>query len=273
MNFMRATFAGAALLVGGIASAQAADLYGGSVKDGYAPMPVSTPSSWYVRVDGGYSFNTTPSISDTGGYTLYDTNMQDTWSVGAGIGRYFTRNIRGDITWDHRFEGDITGATTASTFAPFDPSAYAFSVKRDVFLANLYYDFDARGRFTPYIGFGLGTSYNQVSSGSILSGCACTGEFDSKSNWSFAGALMAGFSINLGGTTSSYGGSIKDAPVMVDERGRWNLDFGYRALYIGDSHTGQIYNVNSPSGPSYGNLKVEDSWSHEMRLGLRYDIR
>lgn len=271
MNFVRATLAGVTLLVGSLASAQAADLYRGSYKDSYAPMPVSQPASWYLRVDGGYGLNTSPSINEASAYDLYNTEFDNTWSVGGGIGRYFGRNIRGDITWDHRFEGDISASGTGSAFAP--NTAYTFGMKSDVFLANLYYDFDIGRRFTPYIGFGLGASYNQVSSGSLTTDvCGCTGAFDGKNNWSFAAALMAGVSINFGSTTS-YGGSIKDAPVVVDERGRWNLDLGYRALFIGDGRTGQIYNTASPSGPYFGTLKVEDLWSHEFRVGLRYDIR
>ena len=76
MAFIRATaLLGAALvlgtasMVGSAGGAMAADLGnydGGSIKDGgYVPTYSAPHRSFYVRLDGGYSWNTSPDISET----------------------------------------------------------------------------------------------------------------------------------------------------------------------------------------------------------------
>ena len=42
-----------------------------------------------------------------------------------------------------------------------------FGVKNMVALANLYYDFDTRSHFTPYLGVGLGFARNTTSAGHV----------------------------------------------------------------------------------------------------------
>lgn len=247
---------GAALLFGGIATAEAADLYGGSIKDGgYMPAIASSPT-WYVRLDGGYSGFDKPVMVEDGIYDLIGTKIDSTWSLGGGIGRYFTERVRGDITYDHRFNADVTAAIgdtrPAAAGGPTFPGIRKFGLESDVILANLYYDFDTRSRFTPYIGVGLGTVYHQTTVGKTIDTCGtCTSKIKEGSNWDVAGALMAGFSVAL--------------------RERMHFDAGYRFMYLGETKAGNIIDTQSASlsrGPT-----VEDIHSHEFRFGLRYDIR
>ena len=151
-----------ALISGNLAPVSAADLYAGrGMKDTYMPAPVTSHMAWYVRGDIGYAMHADPDITESGLYDLNSTSMDDTWTVGLGIGRYFTSNIRGDITWDHRFEADVTGRTSE---APF-PGGRSFGLSSDVFLANLYYDFKRGGHVTPYIGAGIGAVRHSSSTG------------------------------------------------------------------------------------------------------------
>ena len=257
-----------ALISGNLASVSAADLTAGrGIKDTYMPAPVTSHMAWYVRGDIGYAMHADPDITESGLYDLDSTSMDDTWTVGLGIGRYFSSNIRGDITWDHRFEADIRGRTSEG---PFQGSR-RFGLSSDVVLANLYYDFKRGGHITPYIGAGIGAVYHSSSTGVVIPDpCGCTGDILEKDKWSVAAALMASVSINFGGRTS-YGGSIKDAPVAIDTRGRWNLDAGYRFLYLGEVRTGDIV-ANPGPGPTIAGDKVKDITAHELRVGLRYDI-
>lgn len=195
-----------ALISGNFASVSAADLTAGrGIKDTCMPAPVTSHMAWYVRGDIGYAMHADPDITESGLYDLDSTSMDDTWTVSLGIGRSFSSNIRGDITWDHRF----------------DP-------------------------------------------------CGCTGGILEKDKGSVAAALMAGMPINFGGRTS-YGGSIKDAPVAIDTRGPWNPDAGYRFLYLGEVRTGDIV-ANPGPGPAIAGDKVKDIMAHELRIGRRYDI-
>jgi opacity protein-like surface antigen len=256
-----------ALISGNLAPVSAADLFAGrGMKDTYMPAPVTSHMAWYVRGDIGYAMHADPDITESGLYDLDSASMDDTWTVGLGIGRYFTSNIRGDITWDHRFETDVTGRTSE---APF-PGGRRFGLSSDVLLANLYYDFKRGSHVTPYIGAGIGAVRHSSSTGVVIPDpCGCSGDILEKDRWNFAAALMAGITIDFGGRTT-YGGSIKDAPV-VETRNRWHLDAGYRFLYLGEARSGDIV-ANPGPGPTIAGDKVKDITAHELRLGLRYDI-
>ncbi len=255
MSIFRSMIVGAALLVGSAMTTSAADLHRGSIKDGYVPAPYtqSGPASWYLRLDGGYVSFEDPALTESRRFDFHSTGIDSTWSLGAGLGHYFSRYVRGDITWDHRFEADVTG--TAGPAAGIVPNGTrSFGITSDVVLANVYYDFDRGGRINPYIGAGLGFAYHKTSTGSINDPCGggCSGVVESGTEWSVAGALMTGVSFNI--------------------RDRMHLDAGYRYLYMGDAKTGVVTGT-CPGACTPGEIDMKDLWSHEFRLGLRYDIR
>ncbi len=257
MISIRSFLVGAAIVAGSFANAAAADLYrGGSIKDGYVAMPAVGPASWYVRGDVGYSSYDRPSMIEEGRYDLTNTSIDEQWSGGFGIGRYFGSNVRADLTWDYRFETDAKGSIAGIGLVTF-PGERTFGLQSNLFLANLYYDFKVNSRFSPYIGIGLGIVNNKTTTGSIPDSCIC-GFSDvtiaGASKWSAAGALMTGFSVNL--------------------RDRLHLDAGYRLLYLGEAHTGVITGTMNGGGVGTdGDPLVRDMWAQELRVGLRYDIR
>lgn len=257
-RFFSTMLVGAAIAAGGIATASAADLYGrGSMKDTYAPMAMANPATWYIRGQVGYAYHDRPEMSEiapsAATFDLSDATIGETWTAGIGIGRYFTRNIRGDLTWDHRWEADAHGTAGNTAGIPFAGGTRYFGLKSDVFMANLYYDFDA-GRFRPYVGIGLGMTRNSTTTGHVVDPCGCSGIIEGADKWSVAGALMTGFSVQL-----------KD---------RLHLDAGYRFLYLGEAHTGPITGSTPAGAPvNSGDPRVTDIFAHELRVGLRYDIR
>jgi opacity protein-like surface antigen len=235
-----ALFAGAAVVL--TVGSALADGYSGrgraSTKDfGYA----DPPASWYVRLDAGYATHDRPTMVEAAIYDLSATSIEDTWTLGAGIGRYFTQSIRGDITYDHRFESDVRATNLDGTVGGT--------------------------RITPYLGIGLGAVNHRTSRGTAIT-CGCADTIESGDDWHVAGALMAGFSVGLGRRTETSG-SIKDAPVYT-ESSPFHLDFGYRFLYLGETKTGPL-----TSGGSFvsGGITVEDIHAHEFRVGLRWDVR
>ena len=252
--FHRSIIAGAVLLVASAAGASA-DYYKG-MKD----MPITNfqPASWYVRGDYSHAWMDASELS--GANTPFATlSMDNAWSVGGGIGRYFGRGIRGDITYEWRGKSNVHGGNACST---------DFDLKSSLLLANVYYDFRPYERFTPYVGVGLGAAHHRTSGGTIVdTGCGTPIlAYDGDSNWSAAGAVMAGFSFRIDrGAHAPV--SIKDAP--VSEPGRLHLDVGYRFLYLGDAHAGNLIGVVPPTpGP-----RLDDVTAQEIRVGLRWDIR
>jgi opacity protein-like surface antigen len=249
----RSIIAGAVLLVASAAGASA-DYYGGMKDMPVAPMQ---SASWYVRGDASYSWMDASELS--GAITPFGSrSLDNAWAIGGGIGYNFGRGVRGDVTYDYRFKTDVHGGGAFTT---------DFDFKTSVILANLYYDFRPTERFTPYIGVGVGAARHSTSGGAIITcGGVCL-PYDGDNNWTAAGALMAGFSIRLDrGAHAPV--SVKDGPVY-SEPGRLHLDVGYRFLYLGDAHTGNLVGAAFPTpGP-----RLEDVTAQEIRVGLRWDIR
>ena len=256
MQFIRGTLiASAALVVGGVTAAQAADLnYGGSIKDGYvAPMAAPAPSV-YFRIDGGYAFHDEPRMTENTIYTLTDVTMDEAWTFGGGVGMYFSKNVRADITVDHRFEHDLSGnlADHAATLE----GVRHFGLASTVGLVNVYYDFDMGRNFTPYVGAGLGFVRHTTKEGTVTDPCGtCTAVIEGDSQTHVAAALMAGFSMTL--------------------RDRLMLDAGYRFLYLGEAATGPVrFTGTAPGAPSVSDDPIaHDIHAHEFRVGLRYNVR
>jgi opacity protein-like surface antigen len=182
--------------------------------------------------------------------------------------RITARPGRGDLTYDHRFKSDLSGYRfdTAQLIGPtggdcdaapagFQSSCYgtrSFGLKSDVFLANMYFDFDCRCHITPYLGVGLGVVRHKTTAGVVTNANGVVGDIEGASNTHVAAALMGGFSMQL--------------------RERVSLDAGYRFLYLGDAVTGAIKDrvgaVQIAPDPS-----IEAIHAHEFRVGLRYDFR
>ncbi len=133
-------------------------------------------------------------------------------------------------------------------------------------LVNGYFDVLPRGMFTPYVGAGIGFVYNQVSrsySNTELLFDATPAQVAAPrtrvgsgkdDNVGLAAALMAGVSFSF------------------DHR--WALDVGYRALYLeGTSSTittPSFVSVLNPTQRSVATLG--DTWEHQVRVGVRFNI-
>ena len=262
----RTIFACAASVLMSTAGAFAADLYGGSMKDGggYVAPQSGRPALFYLRGDLIASSNDFGSINELPNYTESNTHIGNSRAWGAGFGMHFSPNVRGDLTLDWSstaaINGDVVdGAATVQ-------GTRQFGVKHLVGLANVYYDFDMHSRFTPYLGVGLGFSRNTTTAGSVsIVGCDaafggaasnCAANMDGKSKISAAGALMAGFTTKLAD--------------------RWSIDAGYRFVYVGDANTDGIQItriVNNPAWPqSTSGMTVRDMYEHQLRVGLRMDL-
>ena len=125
-----------------------------------------------------------------------------------------------------------------------------FGLESTVALANVYYDFDTRTRFTPYVGIGLGVAFDLHQRRHADELHLHRHHRRRGDAWSAAGALMAGFSVAL--------------------RERFALDAGYRFLHISEAHTGAIVGSSADAGST---IRLEGLNAHEFRVGLRYDIR
>ena len=263
---------GAFAALGAFAPVDAADLggaRGGSLKDDAMPaLMQQSAARFYVRADGSYANYDRPSITEDGKFDLLNAHVASSWSAGGGIGYYFNKNIRADLTYEHRFNADVTSQNAD----PIVGGPRNFGIKSDLYLANLYWDFDSRGRFTPYVGAGLGWVNHKTSSSSFVDNC-CQGVIDAGSSSSVAGALMAGLAVNLTGRGPAAGTGVIEGGEVARNL---YLDLGYRFLYLGDVSTGAVKGIPAVLGPATivsTDPTVAGLTSHEFRVGLRYDFR
>ena len=123
----RSIIAGVALLIASAAGASA-DYYGG-MKD--APVATIQPASWYLRGDTSYSWMDAGELN--GAITPFGSvSLDNTWALGGGVGYYFGRGIRGDVTYEYRCKTDVHGDGTCGV----DTITSDFDLKSSLLLAN-----------------------------------------------------------------------------------------------------------------------------------------
>lgn len=240
MRISRVGLIGTLMLMWSVSSAGAADLYDdyrGSMKD--EVFEEAPQERWYLRGDLGYVNYSEPDLTDSNLGKFFGDDLDDTWSIGGGIGYHLMRGIRMDLTIEYRADADLYGVFPASPTTPLTGELSSW-----VGLANFYYDFDMGHRITPYVGVGLGFASHKMDAGKLVSGADLV-DFSGKTETEFAWALMAG--------------------VDIDLRSQWKLDIGYRYMDLGD-----VKYLDATTGTKTFN--VDDLESHEIRVGLRYSF-
>jgi opacity protein-like surface antigen len=251
------------------------------------PVPVPLPEtfSWYIRADVGLGVPQSPTVSEVGriygaldSFAPFTTNpswLQNDFETfvtgGIGVGYYITPRIRADVTVDARTEGAVHGYGRYSYYEyqpAAAPPAYTgntvfgevrenVTTRATVGLFNMYYDLTDRGRFTPYIGAGIGfvvhdlerTYFNteQVVTGTgALAGTRTHSATDKTHGVTFAGMLNAGVAWTLWPSTV--------------------LDVNYRYLYLGGTSSGITIDGAASK------LSISEMHEHQLRAGLRWNV-
>ena len=239
------------------APALADGLYGDSLKD--PEVVIGSRGYCYLRADTGYSWSANPDVrwtvrdadpgSPTFGQVLTDAvtgvGIGNTWLVEGGIGcASGSRGLRGDLMLGYHGKRTIDGVPGPWNGAVLPPTADPLhtGVSSTTLMFNGYYDILQFGRFTPYLGAGLGLAYNKTDAVSFT-GPANVISGDSR--WSLAWSLMAGVGISLTERTT--------------------LDIGYRYLDVGRAESGTIDNL----GNAFPKVRIDDLAAHEFKIGLR----
>src|SRR6185436_13582536 len=235
-----ASFIGAVALMGTAAqpAARAADV----------PLPpVAVPpiedyvgSGWYLRGDIGMSNQRVKSLFNAlyDSVSSVDTVQKDFDSAplfGIGLGYQFNSWLRTDITGEYRGKANFHGLDIIQSGGNTYTGEYRGSKSEWLVLANIYADLGTWYSFTPFIGAGIGGSYNTISNFlDVCTTCAgggvATGATSSK--WNFAWALHAGVSYRVSNQLT--------------------LEFAYRYVDLGNAMAGDliIYNgINNIYNP------------------------
>jgi opacity protein-like surface antigen len=282
---------GAGLKERGVADAMPLPPYGSGLRDVAdipapipvpAPVPVPEGFTYYLRGDLGWAWNASnPSFSESG--LLYGedsatgifrtsaiplTSSHDGVFGGTiGFGAYFTPRLRGDLTLDFRGpkESDYAGSYNYATTNPGETVSGRFTdqlkVTSTVGLANLYFDLLPRGWFTPYIGAGIGFTYNRVERAYLNNEEVTNG--GGTTPFSRVGSGKAD---NFGLAAAAMGG------VTFAFDHRWAIDINYRALYLDGTTVAMTTNSLVTGNPQTSTVKLGDVWEHQVRVGLRFNI-
>jgi opacity protein-like surface antigen len=232
------------------------------------PAPFEAPvlgGSWYLRGDIGIGIqefrSTTPlDIAIPAETTYGGKHLDDTVTVGAGIGYSFNEWFRADVTAEYRAGQtfgysyyDVSTAVTPGTFQ----NNYRGNLSTVVAMLNGYVDLGNFYGITPYVGGGVGAAFHNISGFSDMGVVDTDGPGGpapltpvggaANSNWSssFAWALTAGASYDV-------------TPGL-------KLDLNYRYLNMGDATSARI---NCAGGCS--RYRHNDLDSHDLRLGMRW---
>lgn len=266
-NAAKYIIAGFAMTAAGIAPALAADVFEPTVIE--APIfeaPEALPAKvggWYLRADLGYAIN---SFGGADYYTFCGAacggivaganslsgDLDNSLLYGGGIGYQANHYLRGDLTVDY-FETDFLGTTVGSCGVSTNCfSTDIATVSAIALMANAYVDLGTYGRFTPYVGAGIGGAHVEWGN---LSNTACdtanpalcdpTVTHTGFDDWRFTWALMAG--------------------VSVDVTCALAADVGYRFRSI---DSGAMFGYAASTGPGFD----RGIQSHEVRAGVRYKL-
>ncbi len=259
-----AALVGAAFLLPLSAGAWAADLP--EIPPPYTPPPVEVGHSWYLRGDigmAGQHFGGLdhPSFSTPTYFRFLDKgNFDAVPTFQLGIGFRHGDHMRFDLTGQYRGKSAFSALDTYNSSDPpvftgtpgVDYGTNHYTAKKDewLFLANGYYDFNPIHGITPYLGAGVGVSYNTiydfVDTNTIASG---GGYAAAAGKWNLAWALHAGASMQIN-------------PNLT-------FDVGYSFVSLGNAQTGTLMNFTGTC-TTCAPMKFKNIYSHDLTFGLRY---
>lgn len=263
--------------------------------------PVEWGSGWYLRGDVGWQNLRVPVV--TSDFTKVN-NINNVVNLGLGVGYQVNNWLRFDVTADRsvfrmnraldtvwcpysplglfRYDPVLDKDVPVGMFADPNETCWPFvkgTLNRTSILANGYIDLGHYRGFTPYIGAGVGASYNQASSslvyyrtsdGGVWAPDLTMPEEQNVPRWITLGGAPWPIQLPFGPTNYNRFSEKKSwafawnvmAGVAYDIQDNLKIDVGYRYLNAG----------NYTSLPGFWTQRAAPSGaitSHEVRVGLR----
>jgi opacity protein-like surface antigen len=230
----------------------------------YAPPPPQEFSGWYLRGDVGMTNQSINSLNNPDPanvlFTQTGVGFDSSPLFDLGVGYQFNNWFRVDVTGQYRGRANFHGSQFTTAFAGSAlVDNYTGSKSETVVMANGYVDLGTWWCVTPYIGAGIGASYNRISDfrddgfGNTF-GVARPVSFVYASDagkWNFAWALHAGL-------------GYKVTPNAT-------VELGYSYMNLGDATTGVNSNFAGTATAQYP-WTMHDITSHDLKLGVRWNL-
>jgi opacity protein-like surface antigen len=221
--------------------------------------PIEQAPGWYLRGDIGMTNQSVGTmhqayqdvIPERFDYT--SKSFDSSWLFGIGIGYQFNNWLRFDVTGEYRSRANLhaTAIGNAGSIDDLHGSKSEFTA-----LANVYADLGTWYSITPFIGAGIGASYNFIHD--FYDTCAaglCAGQITALADgtgakWSFAWALHAGLAYQV---TPGF-----------------SIELAYRYIDLGDAESGYFHNVTPALSVAPGPYQFKDLTSHDLKFGVRW---
>ncbi len=201
---------------------------------------------FYLRADAGLSFLAIDHVNVGGALGSQWSRGRGegasavTGGLGLGAGLRWSRWLRTDLTLDYALPAQEKASQLCAACGGARLGASA-DIDSLALLANAYVDLPSLGRFTPWVGGGIGIAHLGLSSGTVtLSGATVAPIADAQA-WNLAWQGSAGVAMKLSTAVS--------------------LDAGYRYLGLGSLSAGGLV-------PG----EARDIARQEVRIGLRYRL-
>lgn len=265
MNGLRKTLLATGLAVLGTTAAHAADLYQPPVIE---PLPVEQfGGGWYLR---GYVGMSNQKVEDTYNPVYETTNdlvtLQSDFDsapfLGGAIGYQVNDWVRVEGSAEYRGKASYHGLQRYTNLGPDDiygtaddftaDDDYSATKSEWLVLANAFVDLGSWYGISPFVGAGIGASYNSIDnfrdvSVSVPGGSV--GYADADPSWNLAWALYAGVGYEV-------------TPNLT-------MELGYRYADLGEGKTTDVLALDGTSSV-INPWTFEDITSHDVFLGFRY---
>jgi opacity protein-like surface antigen len=223
-------------------------------------VPVAEYSGWYLRGDIGMSNQSVSSLNNVVSPGTTVTTPFLTFDSAPifdiGIGYQLNNWLRFDATAEYRANAHFHGQQIATFGAIILPDDYNASKNEWLFLANVYVDLGTWWNVTPFVGVGIGGSYNTIKSftdvGATQAGATIlsTTYGGDASKWNFAWAAYAGLSYQV-------------TPTFA-------VEMSYRYLSLGDATTGPTNSFDGVTVVNGTPFVFKDLTSQDVRIGFRW---
>jgi opacity protein-like surface antigen len=264
-----------ALIGGALFFLPAANALAADIPNIPAP-PVQIGGGWYLKgyigmANQGFKGLDHPDFSTPAFFEFLDKGNFDAVPLfGVGLGYQYSDHVRFDVTGEYRGASSFEALDRYDTFnnpplftgtpgTDWGGNHYTAKKNEWLFLANGYYDFSPWRGITPYVGAGIGASYNTITDfldeNTAVNG---GGWAPSGSKLSLAWALHAGASVQVTNSMS--------------------IDFGYSFVSLGDAQTGPFQNLIPTLGcianvpPTCVPMKFKGLYSNDFKIGVRWAL-
>ena len=249
-----------ALVVSPLAAANAADLIPEPIA---VPAPVPIPAARVgVYLKGYIGFSNQQAdgfgnniINGNPAFTVVSHEFDSAPFIGMGVGVVYNDWLRFDGTGEYRGRSNFKGLdffTGCGLGTGTCTNEYSGHKDEWLFLANAYWDITEFRGITPYVGAGIGMANVSLDNFQDINQIAGAIHWAQDGDeWNFAWALHAGMAYEISQDLT--------------------LDIGYRYVNMGDGTTGAFTSFD-PTVTSPGPLTVDDIDSHDVMIGLRWNL-